>query len=228
MRRALLTLALLAPGLLPFGAALAQPAGETRLRLGATGEVQVVPDELAARLRVEARGGTPAAAQAEVNRRMAAALATARAVEGVRADTAGYWTYTDPQSREAVARQGLVLRAGSGERALPLVARLQAEGLQVESLGWRLSDGAARAAHDAAVAAAIRSLRERAEAIARELGLRVVALQQLTVDAVPEMRAAPAPMAAMAARATAEPPPAVTAEPMPVAATVTGDLLLRP
>jgi predicted secreted protein len=221
MRRALLALALLAPA-----AALAQPAGETRLRLGASGEVQVVPDELVARLRVEARGGTPAAAQAEVNRRMAAALATARAVEGVRADTAGYWTYTDPQSREAVARQGLVLRAGSGERALPLIARLQAEGLQMESLGWRLSDGAARAAHDAAVAAAIRSLRERAEAIARELGLRVVALQQLTVDAVPEMRAAP--MAAMAARADAAPPPAVTAEPLPVTAMVTGDLLLRP
>ncbi|MCU0888342.1 MAG: SIMPL domain-containing protein [Rubritepida sp.] len=213
-RGALALLLLLAPA-----AALAQAPEETRLSLGASGEVRVVPDELVARLGVEVRADNAAAAQAEVNRRMAAALAAARAVEGD-------WTQPDPQRRDAVARQGLVLRAASGERLLALVAQLQAAGLLLEGLSWQLSPGALAAARDSAVAAAIRNLRERAGFIARELDLRVVALTRLAVDAAPDPR--PMAMAApMAARAAAAPPPAVTAEEIPLAAQVTGDFLLR-
>jgi uncharacterized protein YggE len=221
LRRGALALLLLAPA-----AALAQAPEETRLSLGASGEVRVVPDELVARLGVEVRADNAAAAQAEVNRRMAAALAAARAVEGVHATTLGYWTQPDPQRRDAVARQGLVLRAASGERLLALVAQLQAAGLLLEGLSWQLSPGALAAARDSAVAAAIRNLRERAGFIARELDLRVVALTRLAVDAAPDPR--PMAMAApMAARAAAAPPPAVTAEEIPLAAQVTGDFLLR-
>lgn len=223
-RRAALALALL-----PLAAraqAQAQAQEETRLRLGASGEVRVLPDELVARLRVEARADTAAAAQAELNRRMAAALAAARAAEGVTATTGGYWTQPDPQRRDAVARQGLVLRSGAGDRLLALVARLQGEGLLLEGIAWQLSDAAAASARDAALAAAIRALHARAAFVARELGLRVVALTHLAVDAAPEPRAA-AMAAPMAARADAAPPPAVAAEEIPVSAQVTGDWLLR-
>ena len=224
MLRRALTLGFLA---LPV-AAFAQSPNETRLRLGASGEVRVAPDELVATLRVEVRGFEAGPAQGEVNRRMAAALAAARAVEGVTATTGGYSTYTDSRSNEVVAQQSLTLTATRGEPALALIARLQGEGLLMGGLRWQLSERTAREARDAAMREAIRSLRERAELVARELNMRVAALTHLTVDAAPDMRpmvmAAPAPARAMAAAA---PPPVVTAEDIPVSFQLTGDLLLR-
>jgi predicted secreted protein len=223
MLRRALTLGFLA---LPV-AALAQSPGETRLRLGATGEVRVAPDELVATLRVEARGFEAGAVQGEVNTRMAAALSAARAVEGVTATTGRYGSYKDSRTDEVVATQSLTLTASRGEPALALIARLQADGLLMGELRWRLSERTAREARDAAMREAIRSLRERADLVARELGLRVAALTHLTVDAAPEARpfAMAAPIAARAAGAP--PPPVVTAEDIPVSFQVTGDLLLR-
>jgi predicted secreted protein len=224
MLRRALTLGFLA---LPV-AALAQPAGETRLRLGATGEVRVAPDELVATLTVEVQGFEAGPVQGEVNGRMAAALAAARSVEGVTATTGRYVTYSDARMNELTARQSLTLTATRGEPALALIARLQSDGLLMGELRWRLSERTAREARDAAMREAIRALRERAEMVARELNMRVAALTHLTVDAAPDMRpfvmAAPAPARAMAAAA---PPPVVTAEDIPVSFQVTGDLLLR-
>lgn len=224
MLRRALALAFLA---LPV-AALAQSPNETRLRLSASGEVRVAPDELVATLRIEARGFEAGAVQGEVNTRMAAALAAARAVEGVTATTGRSSTYTDSRSNEVVAQQSLILTAARGEPALALIARLQGEGMLMGELRWRLSERTAREARDAAMREAIRALRERAELVARELNMRVAALTHLTVDAAPDARpfvmAAPAPARAMAAAA---PPPVVTAEDIPVSFQVTGDLLLR-
>lgn len=222
LRRALLPALLLLPA-----AARAQSPNETRLRLGASGEVRVAPDELLAVLRVEARGFEAGAVQGEVNRRMAAALAAARAVEGVTATTGRYVTHQEPRGGEFLAQQSLSLVAARGEPALALIARLQEEGLLLGELRWRLSEGAARAARDAAMREAIRALRERAEVVARELGLRVAALTHLSVDAAPEARpfAMAAPQPARAAGAV--PPPVAAAEDIPVTFHVTGDLLLR-
>lgn len=224
MLRRVLTLGFLA---LPV-AALAQSPNETRLRLGASGEVRVAPDELVATLRVEVQGFEAGPVQAEVNRRMAAALAAARAVEGVVASTGGYSVFSDTRTNELTARQSLTLTATRGEPALALIARLQSDGLMAQGLRWQLSERTAREARDAAMREAIRNLRERAELVARELNMRVAALMHLTVDAAPDARpfmmAAPAPARAMAAAA---PPPVVTAEDIPVSFQVTGDLLLR-
>ena len=79
MRRALpavLTLVLLA---IPLRA---QPAGlaETILHISDSAEVTRGPDEVIAQLRAEARAGTAAAAQEEVNRAVTAAVARAGAV----------------------------------------------------------------------------------------------------------------------------------------------------
>jgi predicted secreted protein len=224
MLRRALTLGFLA---LPV-AAVAQSPNETRLRLGASGEVRVAPDELVATLRVEARGFEAGAVQGEVNRRMAAALDAARAVEGVTVTTGRYSAHTDSRTNEVAAQQSLTLNATRGEPALALIARLQGEGLLMNDLRWRLSERTAREARDAAMREAIRALRERAELVARELNMRVAALTQLTVDAAPDARpvamAVPAPARAMAGAA---PPPVVTAEDIPVSFQVTGDLLLR-
>ena len=215
LRRSLFIAALLLPG-----AAMAQP--ETRLRLSESGSVTLAPDEVVASLRIEARARTAAQAQEQVNRSMAAALANARAVDGVRATTGQYNARTErerPQreQQQFVAQQSLNLRGG--EALVALVGRLQGEGLLLDNISWQLSEATARRGRDEATRAAIRAVQERGAAIAQDLGLRVTALSQLYVDAEPEAR----PMA-MAARAASA--PSVTAEDVTVTARVTADLLL--
>lgn len=211
-RAVLLIVAILLPG-----AAMAQP--ETRLRLSESGSVTLAPDEVVASLRIEARARTAAQAQDQVNRAMAAALATARAVDGVRATTGHYNARTERERQEFVAQQSLNLRGG--EALVALAGRLQGEGLLLDHISWQLSEATARRGRDEATRAAIRAVQERGAAIAQDLGMRVGALTQLYVDASPEAR----PLAmAMAGRASAA--PSVTAEDLTVTARVTADLLL--
>lgn len=217
IRRALLIL----PLLLPVAAA-AQSPSETRLRLSESGSVQARPDELTATLRVEIRAATAAAAQEQVNQRVAASLAAIRAIEGVQVTTGPYGAHTDRDKQEVVAQQSLNLKGGQGEALLALIARLQSEGMLLDNLGWHLSDAAARTARDGATRAAIRAVQERGASVARDLGLRVYALRDLYIEAAPEGR--PMMMAARAAGPTA---PSVTAEEITVSARVTADLLLR-
>lgn len=215
IRRLLLVAALLAP--LP---ALAQ--SETRLRLSESGSATVQPDEVTASLRIEARAGTAAAAQEQVNRAMAAALAIARGTQGVRATTGHYNARADREKQEFVAQQSLNLRGP--EAVIALVGQLQSEGLLLDHVQWQLSEAAQRQGRDEATRAAIRAVQERGAAIARDLGLRVAALRDLYVEASPEAR----PMMAARAMAAAAPtPPTVTAEEITVTARVTADLILR-
>ena len=215
IRRLLLVAALMAP--LP---AMAQ--SETRLRLSESGSATVQSDEVTASLRIEARAGTAAAAQEEVNRRMAAALATARGTEGLRVTTGHYSARADREKQEFLAQQSLNLRGG--EAVIGLVGRLQADGLLLDHVQWQLSEAAQRQGRDEATRAAIRAVQERGAAIARDLGLRVAALRDLYVEASPEARPM---MAARAMTAAAPTPPSVTAEEITVTARVTADLLLR-
>ena len=213
LRSLLVVAALLAPV-----AALAQ--AETRLRVSESGSVTMQPDELVASLHIEARATTAAEAQEQVNRAMAAAMATARAVPGARVTTGHYAARTDREKQEVVAQQSLNLRGP--EALVALVGRLQAEGLLLDHITWQLTEAAQRQGRDDATRAAIRAVQERGAAIARDLGLRVAAMRDLYVEAAPE---AARPM--MAARAMAATAPSVTAEDITVTARVTADLLLR-
>lgn len=215
IRRLLLVAALLAP--LP---AFAQ--SETRLRLSESGSATVQPDEVTASLRIEVRAPTAAEAQEQVNRAMAAALATARGAAGVRATTGQYAARADRDKQEFIAQQSLNLRGP--EAVIGLVGRFQADGLLLDHVQWQLSEAAQRQGRDDATRAAIRAVQERGAAIARDLGLRVTALRDLYVESSPEAR----PMMAARAMAAAAPtPPSVTAEEITVTARVTADLLLR-
>ncbi|MBX9749782.1 MAG: SIMPL domain-containing protein, partial [Roseococcus sp.] len=135
IRRLLLIAALLAP--VP---AFAQ--SETRLRLSESGSATVQPDEVVASLRVEARATTAAEAQEQVNRAMAAALATARAVTGTRVTTGHYAARADRDKQEFVAQQSLNLRGP--EAVVALVGQLQAEGLLLDNITWQLTEAAQR------------------------------------------------------------------------------------
>ncbi|MGH7043373.1 MAG: SIMPL domain-containing protein [Acetobacteraceae bacterium] len=208
-------------------AAAPAAAATTLLSLSATASVSVPPDELDATLRASAEAPSAEHAQAEVNRAMAAALSAAHAVPGVQAATAGYATWQHPPGSTGggawQANQELVLKAHDAPALLHLVGGLQARGLAVASLAWVLSPATEQAAQARATQDALGTLRARAEAAARVLGLRFGSFRSVQLGAPP--RAVPRPMFAMAARAGG-PPPSAVAENVAVRATVSAEVVL--
>lgn len=219
--------AALVAGLLlaPLGAVAQAPEG-TRLRLSEEGSVQTRPDELQATLRLELRAAAADQAQEQLNRRMAAAVAAAQAVQGVRAETTGYGSASDTARRQFVSQQSLRLRGG--EAVLALVARLQADGLQLDQIGWTLSDASARTARDGATREAIRAIQARAASIAGEVGQTVGEMRELAVEVAPGAGRMMA-MRASGGMASASGPtaPTVTAEDITTTARVSAEFQLR-
>lgn len=219
-----------------MGSALAQApsappaaaAAETVLSLAESAEVLRAPDEVRATLRVEARGASAAVVQARVNGLMAKALEQARAVPEVQAATGGYWTNRDGEKNTWTATQALTLRGTAPAPLLELAGALQEQGLVMGGLDWSLSRPQEIAARQEAGRMAIEALRQRAESVAGQLGMRVVNLRSLRLDAaaqpVPRMQ-----MSMMAARQDkAAPPPVSSPEAVPVSATAMAEFVLRP
>jgi predicted secreted protein len=217
--------ALVCASLLP-AASRAQDSG-TVLRLSETAEVERTPQEVSATLRAEARGADSRTVQAQVNSRMTAALAAARAVQGVQASTGGYWTTRQEKERNWLASQSLTLRGTEPGPLLELAGALQGQGLVMDGMGWSLSRTQRLEARQEAGRLAVEALRARAEAVAQQLGLQVAELRELRLDApdtgTPRFRAAPM----MAARAEAAPPPVSAPQPEMVSATAEASFLLR-
>jgi uncharacterized protein YggE len=215
--------------------AAAAPAGaNTVLHLDETATVTAHPDELDASLRVEATAPTAAEAQRRVNTAMAAALAAAKAVEGVTINAGGYYVWhvgPTPQDRTErwQATQSLDLTSHDGVALLKLVGDLQQKGLATNQLGWRLSDAAAQAAQQQATRKAIGLLRGRAEEVAGLLDLTFGSFSEVRLNGSRPMpimlqRMAVAPMAA----AAPAPPPSAEASDVNVTATVDADAVLLP
>lgn len=216
--------------LLLFAApATAQGLAETTLHIAEAAEVRQAPDEVVAQLRAEARAGTAAAAQDAVNRAVAAALARAQAVQGVRVATGGYWTGRTDEGRSWQASQSITLRGPDGAVLLELVGALQAQGLAVGQLYWTLRAETSRTAREEASRLALEALRRRAAAVATQLDLQVVGLREVRIN-MPE-NGGPRPMPMMAARASASvasAPPVAVAEDVVVGAGVEAVVVLRP
>lgn len=229
MRRALILCGMLA---LPL-AVMAQPSPgaaplpETELHLGESAEVTRAPNEVVATLRAEARAGSAAAAQEAVNRAVAAAVERARTVPGVRVSTGGYWTSRVNEGRAWQAVQSLTLRGGEAAALLDLAGALQEQGLAMGGLHWQLTREATREARQEASRLALDALRRRAQAVAEQLGLQLVGLKEVRIDA-PDHAPRPAPVAMMARSAAAAPPPVAVAEDVVIGAGVQAVAVLRP
>lgn len=202
----------------------AAPAmAQTLLRLSETALVAARPDELAASLRAEAQSGVPAQAQSAVNAAMARALETVKAVAGVSARTGGYQVVQVQQpSPHWQAAQTLTLTGRDGTAILTLVGALQAQGLAVQGLAWRLAPETERQARDGAAAKALAGLRGRAEAAAKVLGLSFERFQEVRLDGAQAPRPMPRMAAAMGMAA-----PVAEAGDVDVSATVEADVLLK-
>jgi predicted secreted protein len=178
---------LLAAGLLAAPALAQEPSTPTptKLVLSETATREVEQDTLVAVLSARADAAAPREAQGEVNAAMTEAVAAARAVEGVRLATGGYRVYQhydkDGQPIGWVAEQDLRLTAKESAPLLELVGQLQDAGLNLNGLGYQLSDEARRAIEDELTIEAIERLRTRAGRIAEAMAMRLETIETMRI-----------------------------------------------
>ena len=224
-RRILLVSALLL--LLP-GATWAQAAGPeaTVLHLSQTAERKVARDLLRVEMRVEETGADPLALQASVNRRMQAALARGRDVQGVEAETGSYAVNEERPDNGAVrwrGSQSLILSGKAADAVLKLAGGLQSDGLLMSSMSWDVSPETVRGAEEDLTAEALAALAQRAALIAERVHLSVLRYRDLRVGNA-ETGGGPVPRFAAMAMAAPVSQPGEAA----IRVKVSADVLLGP
>ncbi|HWG79737.1 MAG TPA: SIMPL domain-containing protein [Stellaceae bacterium] len=207
------------------------PAAATILRLSERAERQVPRDELVLLLRVEATAKTAHDAQAEINRRMPAALDEAKKIASVKAETPAMNVFEvrEPNKQPVWrATEALRLRSKDFTAALALLGRLEEQGLLVSALNFEVSRDALKSIEDALTAEALKRLQIRAAAIAAGMGLSIEHVRSVQIGEAGEPGPRPLMFAGIAARATASPPPTAEAGEAPVSVTVNAEIWLMP
>lgn len=180
-----------------IGQAPPPSSNATILHLSETAERNVPRDRLRIALAAEVVDPDAAKVQAEINRRMSAALPRIKAAPDIVLETGGYSVYQDNPSAGAPrwhGSQSLTLEAADFAKLLALVGSLQQEGLVIKGMAPELSREARQSVEDELTDVALERLRKRAERVAVGLGAKVDAYRDLQIgNAVtpqPLMRAA--------------------------------------
>jgi predicted secreted protein len=223
-------LALLVPA--PARAAdTAAPPGVTVIRLTEKAERLMARDHLRAGLAVEVTGPVASQVQAEINRRMEAALAKAKSVATVKAETGGYSVYPQRDPNKPTlwhGQQTLNLQSDAPADLLTLVGDLQQQGLATQGLTFEVREESLREAQDGLTADALVQLRSRAEKVAADLGMTVQQIRDVTVGNAEGGARPPMPMVMMRAAAAAPPPPVAEPGDAQVSVTVQAEVWLAP
>ena len=228
---AITALALLAPTS-ALGADTAAPPGVTVIHLTERADRLMARDRLRAGLAVEVTGPVAQQVQAEINRRMEAALAKAKSVATVKAETGGYSVYPDRSPGKPPlwhGQQTLNLQSDAAADLLALMGDLQQQGLATQGLTFEVAEETLRKAEDGLTANALAALRQRADKVAGDLGMSVQQIRDITVGNAEGGARPPLPMAMMRAAGTASAPPPV-AEPgdAQVSVSVQAEIWLAP
>jgi predicted secreted protein len=219
MPRLTLALVLLVALTPPAFAAAAPTDSQTLLHLSERAERPVVRDELRAVLRVDASDSDAARLEAEINRRMAEAVARAKGVAGIKIFTSGYSVYQQQLKDQPAQWHGtasLTLTARDASTLLKLAGELQQSGLLMSSLAFEVTPEAARGVEDELTSEALLRLRARAQRVAADLGMAVVRIRDISVGNASGLQPVPrffnAASAAAATPAAAPPPVAEPGE----------------
>ena len=187
-RRALGVWLLAGSALLP--AAHADELHYNLISLASEAREEVPNDWMRAVLALEVRDRDPARLAQALNRRVAQALAKARAFTEVRLQSQGYQTLaeTDDKGKFVTWRGQAQIAAESADfdRLGKLIGELQAEGLVVQGIDFTVSPKRRQEVEDALTQSAIGAFRQRARLAQQALnapGFRVVDLQ---IDGGPE------------------------------------------
>lgn len=215
--------------LLLFNAPL--QAGESppvydRIHLSVSATAEVDNDIVTARLYIQRDGENPAKLADEINREMRSALDVAKATEGVDVQTGSY--RTNPRYRNSTligwqVRQDLLVESANAAVLGKLVGELQNH-LNVESIGYRVSDSARKAAEEKLIVEALENFQARASLVSGSLKRKDYRLVQMNINTgyhspIPVYRSA------MMAEAVSA-PPAIEAGSQNVTVTVDGTIEL--
>jgi predicted secreted protein len=215
-----------------LAADISAPTGVTVIHLTEKADRMMARDHLRAGLAIEATGPAAAAVQAEINRRMEAALAKAKSVSSVKAETGGYSVYPQRDPGKPTVwhgQQTLNLQSDAPADLLQLVGDLQSQGLNTQGLTFEVKDETLRQAQDGLTADALAQLRKRAETVAGNLGMTVQQIRDVVVGNAEGGARPPMPVFAMRAGvAAAAPPPVAEPGDAEVSVTVQAEVWLAP
>ncbi|WP_298651418.1 SIMPL domain-containing protein [uncultured Tistrella sp.] len=164
------------------------PDAATVLTLSETATTTVAADRARATLAAEERGADAAKVQADINRKIEAALNLAREAAPVKVETGGYGVYPidqEGQARVWNGRQTIELDSADMTALAELAGKLQAQGLVLQDLSTYVSEERARAESDKLTLEAIRQIRARADLIGKEIGTRTVKIRALSPGSGP-------------------------------------------
>ncbi|MEO1093173.1 MAG: SIMPL domain-containing protein [Pseudomonadota bacterium] len=211
--------------------AAAHDAVQTRLTLQATATREVADDRFVAHLEGRGEAPTAAAAQAELNERMAEALALLEAAPALEIETASYSVRAverEGQPRRWIAAQGVRIETDDADTLLERVGELQSLGMAVGQLGSRLAPATERELHEALLPEAIAALRTRAEQAAAALGLSFSHFSDVNLDGTPTPRPVRLEAVAMDAMAVRAAPPVIASGRTTVRVGVAATAILSP
>lgn len=199
--------------------------------LAAAAKEDVASDLLVVRLFVEHDAREQAKAAEQVNKDMAAALATAKQTKGVKAQTLDYRSdpIYDEQQKISSWRvhQGLRLESADHDVLTALLGNLQGS-LAIESVGYEVSDKLRETVEERLSVDAIKRFSARAQQVAESFGRKSYTLVNVTLEQRGNM---PQPMVyagrAMAMKADVA-SPAIEAGTQSVEVAVSGTIELAP
>jgi uncharacterized protein len=208
----------------------------TVLQLNETAERTLPRDRLTIDMRLEVTGRDRVEVQAELNRRMSAALARVKAVPTVQVASGSYQTDErtplgsgdKPLPPQWHAAQDLFLIGRDFGTLLNLAGQLQADGLTIGDMNFDVAPETLRAAQRSLTDDALNALTARAGEIAATLHLKMAHIIKLHVGNAMQPPGGLRPVMMQARLEATAPPPAAAAGNGTIALTVDADIALVP
>jgi len=198
--------------------------------VSASASAPLANDRMHASMRVEVDNADAAAAANEVNAKMAKALARAKAVKGVEAETTAYSSYQVNERNQPMrwrVSQTLSLEGSDFTALAALVSKIQSEdGLVLSGMNFQVSPAARRAAEDSLTEQAIKAWQARAQIAARAFGATSWRPGHVTIQTGDVARPLPMYRASSVAAVLLAAPIATESGTTDITVTVTGDAIL--
>jgi predicted secreted protein len=164
----------------------------TEVNLSQQAERMEARNRIMVKLTVEARGNNARQIQAEINKRMSAAIKKASDNHNITVETGSYSVSRpyDSQSGKDADRwrgtQTLTLTSDNFEAVLNLSGLLQSDGLVMSDMRFFVAPETLKAAQDELTTAAIKTLKERTNKVAKDIGLKFERFKNVNIGNVSE------------------------------------------
>lgn len=206
------------------------PPATPVVTLTASASASVPNDRMYAWLRVEVDNPDPARAAAEVNTKMAKALARAKGTAGVEVTTSGYSSYQVTEKNQPSrwrVTQSLSLEGSDFATMAALVSKLQGDDmLLLSGMNFAVSPDARRKTEDALTQQAIKAWQGRAQNAARAFGSDGWRTGKVTIQTGDYMRPQPMMRMATSMAGGGAPPVNVEGGNTEVTVTINGEAIL--